>query len=70
MLKIPEPVKKTAVKLNVQESTSKELDVYVRYVQTKHPHATKDMVVEAMINSTIPRTGSEAKAYREFKKGL
>lgn len=70
MLKIPEPKKTAILKVTLSTSTKKEFDTYVSYLKSKQPHANADAVIEAMINRVIPRSGVEAKAYKEFKKTL
>ena len=70
MLKIPEPVETTNLKVRVSAATKKDLDIYVEYLKTKQPHATADVVVETIINKVIPRVGKEAKSFNDFKKSL
>lgn len=70
MLKIPEPKETTTFKVTLAASTKKELDTYVSYLKSKQPHANADAVVEAMIHKIIPSSGTEVKAYKEFKKTL
>jgi len=70
MLKIPEPQETTTLKVTLAASTKKEFDSYVSYLKSKQPHANAEAVLEAMIHKVIPRSGAEAKAYKEFKKTL
>ena len=70
MLKIPEPQETTILRVTLATSTKKEFDMYVLYLKSKQPHANADAVVEAMIHKVLPRSGVEAKGYKEFKKTL
>ena len=69
MLNIEKPLKEITLKFKVTESTKNELDTFIKYVQSTQPHATPDRVIEAMLNKVIPKAGSQAKKYKEFKKG-
>ena len=70
MLKIPEPLKETTLKVSITEATKRELENFVKYVQSTQSHATMDKIVEACINKVIPMTGRSAKAYKEFKQNI
>ncbi|MBL4818877.1 MAG: hypothetical protein JKY15_06565 [Deltaproteobacteria bacterium] len=67
MLKIPTPKETSVLKVKITSSTKKELDTFVSYVKSEHPHANLDTVMEAMIQKVIPRAGVEAKKYKAFK---
>jgi uncharacterized protein YqeY len=70
MLKIPKPPSQVSLKIKLAEATRKELEIYVKYLKSQQPHCNTDNVVEAIIQRVIPRVGTEAKKYREFKQNL
>lgn len=67
MLDIPKPKETTQLKTVVKQELADELERFVGFVQVDKPYASREQVIEYMLEDYLGRSTKVMKAFRAWK---